>query len=623
MCALAGGFLGKILKVDLATEKIKEETLKESFYRTWLGGYGLGARIVYGDITPKTDSLGPGNIIGFTTGVLSGTLTPFSGSFTVAGKSPLTGGWGDARAGGFFGPELKFAGFDAVFFYGRSIRPVYLWVNNGKAEIKDASNLWGKDTIETEALIREQCKDDKLQVACIGPSGEKLSKISCIITDKGRAAGRSGFGALMGSKNLKAVAVRGTGKIMVADAEKLIALRKKFLDLLKYKRLWEDFSKYGTTRVTEPSAFSGDSPVKNWAGSGQADFPTAEEINEFNLIKYVTRKYACYGCPLGCGAIVEVKEGRYKVKGHRPEYETLAAFGTMCLNDNVESIIYLNDFCNRYGLDTISTGCTIAFAIECYENGIITKEDTGGIELIWGNHEAIVEIAEKLAKRQGFGSVLADGTKVAAEKIGKGAEKCAMHVGGQEVPMHDPRWGPGLATTYVASPTPARHTQGTEGYMEGNKQLQIELPGLEAVTRAPIHTIMVHHNNVVQALGLCNFMFVSYGVKDVPDYRDFLNAATGWDVGWHELLRCGERIECMRQAFNVREGFKPDDFKLPKRIQGKPPLKVGPLKDKTVDVKNRVQEYFEYIDWDLKTGKPSKEKLISLGLEDVAEDLWG
>lgn len=224
---LGGGFLGKILKVDLTTGNIIEKTLNESFYRTWLGGYGLGARIIYNEITPKTDPLGPGNIIGFTTGVLSGTLTPFSGSFTAVGKSPLTGTWGDSRCGGYFGPELKFAGFDAVFFSGESKKPVYLWINDGKAEIRAASSLWGKNTMETESLIREQCNDERVQVACIGQAGEKLSKISCIITDKGRAAGRSGFGALMGSKKLKAVAVRGTWKIEVADFEKLVSLGLK------------------------------------------------------------------------------------------------------------------------------------------------------------------------------------------------------------------------------------------------------------------------------------------------------------------------------------------------------------------------------------------------------------
>lgn len=620
---LGGGFLGKILKVDLTTGDIVEKTLNESFYRTWLGGYGLGARVVYDEITPRANPLMGGNIIGFTTGILTGSLTPFSGGFTVVGKSPLTGTWGDSRGGGYFGPELKFAGFDAVFFSGKSKKPIYLWINDGKAEIRTASALWGKDTIETESLIREQCNDERIQVACIGQSGEKLSKISCIITDKGRAAGRSGFGALMGSKKLKAVAVRGTGKIKVADLEGLVALRKRFVDQMNREENWKTWSKYGTTQFTESSAHSGDSPVKNWAGAGDKNFPMAEKINDSNLSKYLVRKYSCYGCPLGCGAIVEVKDGRYKVKDHRPEYETLAAFGSLCLNDNLESIIYLNKICNRHGLDTISTGGTIAFAIECYENGIITKGDTGGIELTWGNHEAIVEMTEKMARREGFGSILADGAKAAADKIGRGANRFAMHVGGQEVPMHDPKWGPGLGTTYVASPTPARHTQGTEGYIEGNGELQIALPGLEAIAMAPNHALMVYQNNVVQALGLCIFIDVSHKTKGVPDYRDFLEAVTGWKIGWRELLVCGERIECMRQAFNVREGFKPRDFILPERIRGKPPLKAGPHKNKTLDIESRVIEYYDHIGWDSKTGRPSKEKLRSLGLKDVANDLWG
>jgi len=588
-----GGYIGKILKVNLTSGKINEVSLDEAFYRKWFGGYGLGARILYSEIPAKTDSLGPENILGFTTGILTGTPVPFSGSFTVVGKSPLTGTWGDSRGGGFFGPELKYAGFDAVFFYGKSKKPVYLWINNGKAEIRDASGIWGRNVNETEEILKERQKSKRVQVASIGTSGEKLSLISAIITDKGRAAGRSGLGAVMGSKKLKAVAVRGTARIPLADMDKLLELRKNALDAMKKNPMVSTFSNYGTSNWTADSAFNGDSPVKNWGGVGKEDFPTAEKLSGDNVIKYDIGPYGCFGCPVACGGLQRVASGPYAVEGHKPEYETLAVFGTMCLNDNVESIIYLNHICNNYGLDTISTGSTIAFAIECYENGIITKDDTGGIALEWGDHEAIVAMTEKLAKREDFGDILADGVRVASKKISKGSEKYAMHVCSQELPMHDPKletspYNKTCQLMYIADATPARHTQHP------------------------------HEGFAMQATGLCSFRsFLERDGKDLPQITDFINAVTGWNVTDSDMLLVGDRIATMRQAFNVREGFKPSDFKYPGRVLGKPPLKSGPLARVTIHPEKMVAEYFKSMDWDLETGKPSRNKLTELGLEDV------
>ena len=592
-----GGFIGKILKVDLTRGKVEIETLREAFYRKWLGGYGLGVKIVYSEITPKTDPLGPWNIIGLTTGILTGTLVPFSGSFTAVGKAPITGTWGDSRGGGFFGSELKLAGFDAVFFYGKSEKPVYLWVNDGKARVMDASGIWGRTVSETEDILKEEHDDKKVQVASIGPSGEKLSLSAAIITDKGRAAGRSGLAAVMGSKKLKAVAVRGTGKIPIADDEKLLELRKKAFETINKNPMVSGFRKYGMCEGTAESIFSGDCPVKNWAGVGEIDFPTAEKISGDNVIKYDVGPYACFNCPVGCGGLQKVESGPYAVEGHKPEYETLGAFGAMCLNDDVESIIYLNHICNNYGLDTIEVGSTVAFAIECYENGLITKDDTGGIELTWGNTEAIVEVTEKIAKREGFGDALADGVKIASERIGKGSEQYAMHVGGQALPMHDPRLmregHPNrLALMYIADATPARHTQSTgSGY-------------------------------ALQATGLCSVSSWMESGEDAPKIFEFVNTVTGWDLTMDDFLIVGNRIATMRQAFNVREGFKPSDFEFPDRVLGKPPLKSGPLEGVKIHPEIQVKEYFESMNWDLETGKPSRKKLMELGLKDMARDLW-
>jgi len=593
-----GGFIGKILKVDLTTEKIKTETLKEAFYRKWFGGYGLGSRILYDEIPAKTDPLGSGNIIGLTTGIVAGTPVHFSGNFTAVGKSPLTGTWGDSRGGGFFGSELKYAGFDAVFFHGMSDSPVYLWVNDGKAELMDASNLWGRNVYETEDMLKEKHADKKVQVASIGTSGEKLSLISAIMTDKGRAAGRQGLAAIMGSKKIKAVAVRGTQKIPIADMDKLMTLRKQALEASKKNPLFSPWSKYGTSMLTAMCALSGDSPVKNWGGSAKDDFSTVSNIDGDHVIKYNTKRYACLNCPVACGGLQKIESGPYAVEGHKPEYETLSAFGSMCLNDNVESIIYLNHICNNYGLDTISAGGTIAFAIECYENGIITKDDTDGIALKWGNHEAIVEMTEKLAKREGFGDKLADGVRVASEKIGKGSKKYAMHIGGQELPMHDPKLetqpsGKIVQFMYIADATPARHTQTP------------------------------HEGFAFQAAGLCWFGgFLGPVGEGVPQTYDLINAVTGWNLTSSDMLLVGDRITTMRQAFNVREGFKPSDFKYPNRVLGKPPLKSGPLAGVTIHPEKLVAEYFKSLDWNLKTGKPSKKKLTELGLEFLIKDLY-
>jgi aldehyde:ferredoxin oxidoreductase len=623
---MTGGFIGKILKIDLTHAKIHVKSLKESFYKDWLGGYGLGIRIIYSDITPKIDPIGPGNILGFASGLLTGTLTPLGSGFSVVGKSPLTGTWGDSRAGGFFGSELKFAGFDAVFFYGRSPKPVYLWINDGEVKIKDAEIIWSRDVVETEETLKEIHRDKSVQVSSIGPAGEKLSLISSIITDKGRAAARSGLGAVAGSKNLKAVAVRGTKKIPIENKEDLIEFRRKFIQIVKEERgpYWEYFTKYGTSGSTEMLSLTGDSPCKNWSGAGSLDFPDSAEISDEKVIRYQTRKYACHGCPMACGGYIKVNTSKYMIEGMKPEYETLAAFGTLCLNDNLESILVANDICNRYGLDTISTGSVIAFAIECQENGLITKKDTEGIELTWGNADAIVNITEKIAKREGFGDILADGVKIAAEKIGKGAEKYAFHVAGQELPMHDPKLVPSYGNAYVVDATPARHTQGYSLYLD-------QLPGIEMPTFGAEHdyhgkgaanAYMSRFNHVVNALGVCQFPSNLVVVEGVPSHADFVNLVTGWNTTMSNLLICGERISCLRQSFNVREGFAPADFKLPGRVIGKPSLTQGPLKGITIEIEDWVKGYLRYANWDQKTGKPSRERLIQLGLEDVAEDLY-
>jgi aldehyde:ferredoxin oxidoreductase len=596
------GYMGKLLFVDLSDGNIKEEAPDESLYRNFIGGYGLGARIIYSHQKAGADPLGPENTLGLVAGPLTGTPIPSGARYAAVGKSPLTGGWGDANSGGSFGPYLKFSGYDGVFFRNISPKPVYLLIDEGKAELKDASDLWGKNAYETEEILQakygKQCR-----VACIGQAGEKLSLISAIMTDKGSAAARSGLGAVMGSKKLKAIVAKGTMTVAVADKDAAQRLRKEHVKSLQTPGPMnlDGLRKYGTTELTDISAHSGDTPVKNWGGIGVIDVPDIHGLKADVVAEYVGKHGGCWHCPVACKAVLKEGTGEYKylASTRRPEYETQASFGVNCANSNTEAINMVNEICNSYGLDTISTGTVIAFAIECYENSIITKHDTDGIELTWGNHRAIVDMTKKLAKREGFGDIIADGVKVASEKIGKGAKKYAVHIGGQELGMHDPKlasFQPGTPTAarYQMDATPGRHTQGfgPSGFM----------------------------GHVLNASGLC---LIGFGFIAGPEkLLSFLNAVTGFDYSLNDMLQAGERIANIRHVFNLREGTIEMNWPVHPRIIGNPPQKEGPLAGVTADIKAQVYWNLGALDWDAVTTKPSQKKLMELGLDDVAKDLW-
>jgi aldehyde:ferredoxin oxidoreductase len=433
--------------------------------------------------------------------------------------------------------------------------------------------------------------------------------MSCVITEKGAAAGRSGVGAVMGSKRLKAVAAKGDMKVPIADMEKANKLKVDHIASMKTPgpqggmSFLERFHTYGTGGMAGRSAHSGDTPVKNWDGIGIIDFPDVKPFDGDNVIANLDKHVACWHCPIGCQASLKDGKGEYEYPAgtRRPEYETLGSFGTMLLNNNVESIAMCNHICNSYGLDTISAGTVIAFAIECYENGIITKKDTKGIELTWGNHKAIVDMTWKVAKREGIGDLLADGVKVAAERIGKGSEKYAVHIGGAELGMHDPKLPGGMggaasAAKYQMDATPGRHTAGFG-------------PG-------------GFRGHIVNAAGVCTFG--TFGGR--PGAADFvvdqLNAVTGLQRSADEWLKCGERIANIRHVFNLREGINPLKLAVHPRIIGDPPQKAGPLAGIRADIE--AQNYWNLgaLDWDRVTTKPSKAKLLSLGLNKVADDLY-
>ncbi len=613
---MARGYMGKILWVDLTRGKLEEEQLDEELARQFIGGYGVGARVLFNKMKAGVDPLGPENILGFMTGPLTGTQAIAGTRYTIVGKSPLTGGWGDANSGGHFGAFLKFAGYDFVFFAGIAPKPVYLFIDNGKAELKDAAHLWGKDTYDTEDMIKaEQGKET--EVACIGPGGEKKALIAGVVHLKGSVAARSGLGAVMGSKKLKAVAVKGKMKVPVYDEQGVKDLRKKYLALLGGHV--GILQKYGTSFTTAQSIEGGDSPVKNWGGVALNDFPNAATLGADAVDARRQKRIACWQCPVGCEAVMKEGTGEYKYGAgtYRPEYETIVMLGSNCLNSDIDSVIMANDICNRLGIDTISAGAVIAFAMECYENGLITKKDTGGIELNWGNHKALVAMIEQIGQREGFGDILADGVKVASQKIGGNANEYAMHVHGQEVPGHNPIATSAMATTYLTNATPARHTQGSEEHH--NKGLLPDINRQLYKGRGPVHARGSNFQHALMCSGTC--LFVNSAFPDTDGIANFMVPVTGWDYTTDELVVTGERIENMRQAFNLREGIDLTQFKISGRLLGKPPFKVGPNAGVTVDEKTMIQDYFKEMQWDPETGKPGKKRMEELGLGDVAAEL--
>jgi aldehyde:ferredoxin oxidoreductase len=622
---MTGGYMGRIGFVDLSTGEIREEKLDPALTRDYIGGYGLGARVLFEHQKKGVDPLGPENILGFTTGPLTGTKTPTGGRYMAVSKSPLTGGWGDANSGGYFGSELKAAGWDAVFVSGIASTPQYLMITNDGISIKDASHLWGKDTVDTEAMLKQELNNTKIRFAAIGPASENLSLISGIINDTGRAAGRSGVGAVMGSKRLKAMAVFGTGKTPIADDARLDELRKAFIQKFRESEGFPDvLTKYGTCGLTGALITGGATPIKNWLLAGAQAFPDMEKVTDPDtVIAAQERKYACASCPIACGGIYKVADGPYAVEdAHKPEYETVGSFGAMCLNNDLNSIIKLNDMCNRSGLDTISAGSVLAFAMECREKGILTKNDMDGIDLTWGNAGAMVTMLDKIIRREGFGDILADGVKAAAEKIGKGAAACAIHVGGQEPGLHNALFLPSRGTGFVCDPTPGRHTAAPMARLDAGSAViapypELEFQGFEKYEykrKGPASAVSSNYSQVCNCAGVCLFPTIFFGFFPA---LDFLNAVTGWDMSMKEALETGARIQTLRKCFNVREGITAADQKLPPRMIGDPPKEAGPLKGVAIDMESLAREYHKAMGWDAETGTPTDETVEALGLKDL------
>lgn len=629
------GYMGKILRVNLTDKKITEDSIDPKIARKFIGGRGLGINILFNELKPGIDPLGPENKLIIATGVLTGVPIPGSARLIVMAKSPLTGIWGEAPAGGSFGQELKSAGFDALVVEGKAVKPVYIWVREGETEIRDASGLWGKFTRDAQRDIEKDVNEDRAVVGCIGPAGENLVKYASVMFDFNHAAGRSGMGAVMGSKNLKGVAVRGTQRPRFANEERLIELSLQELankgEKARKGPYWPDgLEKFGSNADFIYWQLSGRLPTQNFR---RCTFPgyknlIAETVSETILIRTNTCPY----CTIPCNRVVQANHP-YKVDPDYggPEYETTAALGSFCMNDNLAALAKANELCNKYAMDTISAGVSIAFAMECYEKGLLTRKDTDGLDLSWGNPDALLQIIEKIATRQGIGNLLAEGVRAAADKIGGGAEEFAMHVKGQEIPMHEGRAKKGHGFSYTISNRGACHLQ-----MESDDLFE-ETPypeiGIDETTKAArlytgpekVKLVNIVNNLFIlyDCLPICRWTVYPCGGKRLESLSEIIGAATGWDVTMGELMKVGERVCNLERAFNNREGITRKDDVLPRRLMEEP-LPEGPYKGETLskDVLDKMLDcWYDFHEWDKETGIPTGKKLRELGLEDAAEEM--
>ena len=611
---MTGGYAGKILRVNLSNGKISRKPLNLSLAKSLIGCLGIASKLMLEELSPEVEPFDPRNKLILATGPLTGSTAPAANKSIMISRSPLTNIWGEAIFSANCGIELKRAGYDMLIVEGKAEKPVYLWISDDSVEVRDASGIWGMETFPACNAIKRDLGETNAAAICIGPAGEKLVRVSSIISDNGRAAGRCGLGAVMGSKNLKSIVARGSGKIDVAHPDMVSKLREKIVETVKIKL--KAFSEYGTSRGVEAFEEMGNLPIRNWT---KGRFPEAEKISGFRMAEtiLVDRK-ACFACPIGCGRYIKISEGPYApLEGYGPEYETIAAFGSLCMNDNLESIAKANDLCNRLGLDTISVGATIAFAMECYEKGIIDKNDTGGIELVWGNHEAIIKMVELIGRREGFGAILGEGSKRAAEKIGKGAERYAMHVKGLELPMHNPYRFKEMGLQYAVSERGACHLRGfsmlpARGILFPELGINKRLDGFTIEGKAHLVKIMQDACRVVDALGICKFIAFFGGIP-LTLLAELYVAVTGWETTLKELMKAGERIWMLQRAFNVRMGVKREDDTLPRRFLEEPMVE-GAARGQTVDLEPMLKEYYVERGLD-EEGKPKKEKLEELNLD--------
>jgi len=660
------GTHGRVLVVDLSTGAHEVEEIAEDVYRQFLGGYGLGAYLMWKHFPPGTDPLAEEACFAICSGLLTGTHTPFSGRIQVVGKSPLTGTWADSNSGGSVAIQLRKAGYDAVVIKGKAEVPSVLIIRDGDVKIEPAGELWGTEIPEAFDTLRERYgRKSEVGVSAIGPAGEKVSLIASVMNDRYHAFGRQGFGAIYGSKNLKAVVIGGTGSVPVHDQKTFKALCKGVNRQYKkdvgwlmrlvvwlakprkimgffyrairrlglklespqpaMRQLWADL---GTTSAVALSVENGDAPIKNWKGVGTRDYPlaTSMKIDGGEVKKMVQKKLSCGDCPAPCKGIVASKKRKLS-DVRRPDYETLIGFGANLLNDDLDLITACHDACNRYGMDALSCSATLAWVAEAYEEGKLTAEDLDGQEMTWGNGEAALALTIAMGTGEGCGEWLRHGSKKAAEHVGEGTEAFVVTVRGQEPAYHDPRFSSLMGVTFVTDPTPGRHTAGGASWnetfgvglpIEGavpKKEWKVSWKGEKGKGLAQAHFANAHQ--VLNGLGLCLFTNLTGGLP----WLDLTNALTGWEMTPKELLESGERIQNLRHAFNVREGLTPADFNVPPRMigEGDGRLKQGPLREITVPIERLKKDYQQAMRWNPESGKLSRQRAMELGIDGLLE----
>ncbi len=622
---MRGGYTGRILRLGLDDLSYRIEKPREKDLERFIGGEGLGIKYLYDEVPPHADALGPENRLIFMTGPMTGSLAPTSGRHCVITKSPLTGCEVSSHAGGYWGTELKLAGYDGIIVEGQSTKPVYVFVDDDEVRFLDAGELWGRNTFETDALIKERLRDDQLKIAYIGPGGENLVKYASLLNDQQRSASRGGCGAVMGSKKLKAIAVRGTQDFRAADPAKYFRSMNELLDTCHDHVITGSlFPTYGVTGLIGLMNEKGVLPTKNhYTGH----FQGAEKLSGQAMAKSIlTRTRGCFCCTIHCTRVVNIPYGPYQgTRGKGPDYDAMVAFGSQCGNDNLEAAARANMWCDQYGVDAVSTGATIAWAMELYERGIITDEDTHGVRLNWGDHEAMTSMIPKIATRSEFGAVLADGLDEAARRIGRGSEKYKQSVKNLDLPGIEARGSKGMALGYATDNRGGDNLRPFAAAAEclGFRSKELGMPDdFDALSEAGKVRWMVPCQNyftAVNSLVVCLFTVIAFTVEP-GQYARHLSALTGLSFDKDRLLEAGERIWNLQRAFNAREGFSRRDDRLPERLTAEP-VPDGPDKGSVVHLEGMLDEYYEARGWDKATGWPTREKLEALGLGDVAKDL--
>lgn len=609
---MQGGYWQRILRINLSDSRIWNQIPDESLYKNYIGGSGIGARFLYDLTDGDTEPLGPENPLIYMTGPFTGTMVPTSGRHHIIAKSPLTGIYGEGDVGGTWGPGLKRCGYDGVIIEGAAEKPVYVFIHEGGAQILDAQDLWGEDTYETDHRLKDIHGED-ITVSCIGPSGERLIRLASIMHDgsHARAVGRTGLGAVMGSKRLKAVVVAGGLEVPIVNEEGLKNSIKAIAPEMVQKTL--GMKKHGTAGGTVATERIGDFPLKNWSGSTWDNVVniSGQRITETML----TGGYFCGSCIIGCGREVEIKGGPYAMKGAGPEYETLGMLGGMCLIDNLEAIAYGGELCNRYGLDTISTGGAIAFTMELYERGILNKKDIDGIDLCWGNADGMIEMIHRIGKGEGFGAILGNGVRDAAKRIGGEASRYAIHTKGLEFPAHDPRAFNSIALGYATSNRGACHLQGASHMFEKTVVMpELGIPEPKERFRTEDHGEFMKTCQdlmcVLDSLKVCKFTL--YAGLRTTHLREWLRYVAGWDLTLKELMGIGEGIFNLKRMYNVKCGITRSDDTIPERIL-KEPRTEGGAKGNLPPLEGMLEEYYTARGWDDR-GVPLKVTVERLGL---------